>query len=219
MVRWRQAKTHSDRRARKDKLTALKAETSTNARLVATLATLSNLPQCSSIPSLLPHLELLQKEYTQASKTLKDDYDASQLVDRDARWGPPEADPFVEKRLNLGDLVKEVILGVNSLGVDASRDEIVNKLETAMKIATAKIYVRQKAVDEEVGREEEEAKKKLTSEDIKEGFNKTVRHTRSFGRTDTANQSDLFHNRSARSSPRTNPNPHPHPQQPNPHPK
>ncbi|KAJ3056905.1 hsp90 co-chaperone Cdc37 [Rhizophlyctis rosea] len=174
MVRWRQAKTHSDRRARKDKLTALNAETSTNAHLVATLATLSNLPQSSSVPSLLSHLESLQHEYTHASTKLKHDYDASQMVDRDARWGPPEADPFVEKRLKLGDLVKEVILGVSSLSADAPKDEMVNKLETAIKAVTAKIYVRQKAVDEEVRREEEEAKKKVTSEDIKEGFNKTI---------------------------------------------
>ncbi|KAJ3290119.1 hsp90 co-chaperone Cdc37 [Borealophlyctis nickersoniae] len=174
MVRWRQAEVHRQRRIRKDKLEALGKETNINAKAVAALETLSASPEASSIGTLLTHLEKLRADFAEWTNTLKKEVWEAQFLDRHPRWAPPEPEEFVEKRVQLGDLVAGIIAKLSGLSDDAQREHVVRVLEEEVKAAVETIWKRQKEVDLEVKKEHEEAEKKLTSDQLHEGFNKTV---------------------------------------------
>ncbi|TPX62826.1 hypothetical protein PhCBS80983_g00218 [Powellomyces hirtus] len=177
MVRWRQADIHKKRRERKDKLAALARETEVNTRVITALKQITTPSEGESQirpPVLLGKLGVLHRDCHTWVEDLKEQYMASLWKERDARWGEPDPDPFVEQRPPYGDLVEAVMQTVAGDATAGSVEDAKKALEEPTSRAIHVIKERQRKLDEEVKRENEEANKKMTTDDLKEGFNKTV---------------------------------------------
>ncbi|KAJ3145767.1 hsp90 co-chaperone Cdc37 [Geranomyces michiganensis] len=171
MVRWKQADIHKHRRERKDKLAALDREVAVNSRIISALKQIASEP--AKPPAVLAKLGVLHRDCHTWTEELREQYMSSIWKERDARWGPPELEPFVdEARPKYGDLVEAVMQTVAGESEDAP--EIRAVLHGATESAVKAIETRQSNIAAEVKREQEEAAKKLTADDLKEGFNKTV---------------------------------------------
>ncbi|KAJ3154664.1 hsp90 co-chaperone Cdc37 [Geranomyces variabilis] len=171
MVRWKQADIHKHRRERKDKLAALEREVTVNNRITAALKQITSEPAAPAV--VLAKLGVLHRDCHTWTEELREQYMSSMWKERDARWGPPEFEPFVdEARPKYGDLVETVMQTV------AGETEDVPEVRTALQAAAATVIKaidsRNSSIAAEVKREEAEAAKKLTVDDLKEGFNKTV---------------------------------------------
>ncbi len=162
MIRWKQAQIHKQRRDRHDKLTALKMETLLNQRL------LDILPMIQNGAEAKPKLEMLFKDTQEWSTTFEKDVMTVVMTGRDPRWEPPVPDAFVQKRVNLPELTKTIL----NVVCDSSKtsQEIQDVFEYAIQV----IKIRQSLIEKEVVMEEEAMTKKITSETLKEGFNKTA---------------------------------------------
>ncbi|KAJ3011484.1 hsp90 co-chaperone Cdc37 [Thoreauomyces humboldtii] len=175
MVRWKQADIHRVRRERKDKLSALSRESKVNSRVTTAIRTVASTASTVPPPVLLGHLGVLHRDCHTWTEELKEAYMSSLWTERDARWGAPEPDAFVERRAPYGDLVEAVMKTVAAFpDAGVSPDQVRREVEMGASTVVEAIEARQREVDAEVKREEEEAAKKLTTDDLHDGFNKTV---------------------------------------------
>ena len=158
MVRWKQAQVHKQRRDRQDKIAALKMEQSLNARVLDILRLLAPLDHPEEKLGLL-----IQDCHEWSIKFEKDVYTLV-LSGRDQRWEEPTPDPFVQQRVQWAQLVEKVLQVCKENG----------NVSDAFEFAIQTLLIRQKRVDEELVKEETEINKKITSETVKTGFDKTV---------------------------------------------
>ncbi|KAI8823751.1 Cdc37 N terminal kinase binding-domain-containing protein [Fimicolochytrium jonesii] len=177
MVRWRQADIHRKRRERKDKLQALAEESTTTRKAITALTQITRLPPSTNPAALTPAITLLNADFQKWEQELRESYLKAMMRERDARWGAPEPDAFVQGRVPYGTYTEGILAALNPTPeARGERDtaDVKAALEKSVDEAIRKLETRQRELDAEVQREEAEAKKKLTTDDLKEGFNKTI---------------------------------------------
>lgn len=133
MIRWKQAKIHADRRDAKDTLAALQLEQ----QLLTT-------HQQSSVEHIINEISALDRSIFEM-----------RLVERDARWGPPEP--------------------ITALDHTSFVQDLQSASEPQQVIQNRMLYVQ-----DQIQLLQDEKKKKVTVEDLKEGFSKTVNPLRIF---------------------------------------
>ncbi|KAI8811910.1 hypothetical protein BJ742DRAFT_796023 [Cladochytrium replicatum] len=158
MIRWRQAQTHLVRRERKDKIAALKLEVDkVNNPLIATLSTTNS-------ESLFTSLDTIASSFALVQKNIQSEVDQFRIVDRSPYWEPPQPIPMVEERIDVEKLLAPLRLAGNN-----------GEKELAVKNAIEIIEKRNEAIAQDIAKEEAEANKKITSENMfHETSNKTV---------------------------------------------
>ncbi|KAJ3181844.1 hsp90 co-chaperone Cdc37 [Gaertneriomyces sp. JEL0708] len=166
MVRWRQAQIHQQRKERKDKIAALKRESTANNRAITAFNNLVSI-ELSSLEEVKAQLSSFCSECATWDKQLQDEYFQAMMKDREDRWGPPEPDNFLWSRVTYEKMAKDIL----ELLTVADFKQV---FEHAVDTTVTGLSDRQKAVDAEIQKEEAEAKAKLTTDDIKEGFSKTI---------------------------------------------
>ncbi|KAI9327598.1 hypothetical protein DFJ73DRAFT_782874 [Zopfochytrium polystomum] len=188
MIRWKQAEIHRQRRERQDKIKALKLEKAMNERIVGALATLSPSSTSFSSPGAAASAAAtLSKDMEEWDKTLANDVFVMAHSDRDARWAPPTPDPFFMKRVGIPKAAEDlrnaagaVAVAIKTAGATAgnsSPEEVAALVEPLEKVRASFVEAfgkRNGEIDAEIRKEEEAIKAKLTSENMSEGFNKTI---------------------------------------------
>ncbi|KAI9105986.1 hypothetical protein DFS34DRAFT_40503 [Phlyctochytrium arcticum] len=161
MVRWRQADIHRKRRERADKLNILRKEKALNLETINNLRSFHESSKTSDVPKRTADAFGLQTKLAERDAELMEHETAVISKDRDARWGPPEADPIILTRVPFKAILDKV---------DPSSPSFISSLEKAISA----LETRNKSLDSEIQKEDEEVGKKTTMDDLKEGFNKTM---------------------------------------------
>ncbi len=155
MVRWKQAKIYQDRRDRKDTITILEAEAKMTQSFLDKIASDKS---AESWENLGKEVELEEKKHLQFIISVR-------TPDRDPRWGPIEPIHILIDKPKFGEQLQRV---------KASEDSFKEKCQAIVKDMKARI----EKVTKEIDRLQEEASRKLTSENMyKEGFSKTVAYS------------------------------------------
>ena len=100
----------------------------------------------------------------------------------DPRWQPPVPDPFFMKRVNITDLTKSLKSPIesltqtesSSLSEEASVQKALKLLESSVDSSSRLLSEREELLQKEILLEEDAKLAKMTSENIKTGFDKTV---------------------------------------------
>ena len=143
MIRWKQAQIHAKRKDRQDKINALQMENNLTEKVVEHLKSTSGFEELSA----------LVREWNQEFE--KQVYEMV-MKDRSPAWDYPLPDPFLKKRLDLDQMMQDIVQG-------GDVSDWISKLKS-----------RQVSVLQELKMEEIQVSKKITSETIKTGFDKSV---------------------------------------------
>ncbi|KAJ3213432.1 hsp90 co-chaperone Cdc37 [Dinochytrium kinnereticum] len=165
MVRWKQADLHRKRRDRKDKIEALIMETDLNNKLQDRLTKFTRDIKSQGAPAS-DLIAALTAELLEWDNKIKHDVMVIAHTDRDSRWQPPTPDPFFMNRLPIEVLATGLKLAAESGDGSKAADIVSNILQ--------KLPERQASVAAEIKKEEDEINSKITTETIREGFNKTI---------------------------------------------
>ncbi|KAI8848324.1 Cdc37 N terminal kinase binding-domain-containing protein [Chytridium lagenaria] len=157
MVRWKQTDLHRKRRDRQDKIAALKQETAFSQQVSHLLTGLNASDKKAEI------VEAVAAQVLEWDGKLKHDVMMMAHTDRDPRWQPPTPDPFFMKRVDVEAFAKELREKKEGEGVGPVVTKYLGLFEE-----------RRKVVAVEVKKEEDEINSKITTETIKDGFNKTI---------------------------------------------
>ncbi|KAJ3407201.1 hsp90 co-chaperone Cdc37 [Chytridiales sp. JEL 0842] len=181
MVRWRQAEVHRVRRERQDKINALHMESEMNQKILKRLPLKDGQQAAAAdVGSLVGNVNAFMKDAAEWDKKLAHDVMVMAHSDRDARWRAPEPDPFFMKRVKIEALLNKYKDALeNSLKEsEGDMEGTLQKMKTALEKlneATVKEFEdREKSLHAEIAKEEAEKLAKMTSENIHEGFSKTV---------------------------------------------
>ena len=167
MIRWKQAELYRVRRERNDKIQILKKEMDANQTIIDALHTL--LP-ITSPAELATKLTIMKGVFHSKDQLFNKEEMETRFRQRDSRWREPEPFPICESRYKFDDLIQKVIDVVKD-GPDCK----VEKLKEGVKMIEDLLAKRKVDCENEIKMEEEEANKKLTSENMyKEVFSATV---------------------------------------------
>ncbi|KAG9285178.1 hypothetical protein G9A89_004393 [Geosiphon pyriformis] len=167
-IRWKQADIHQKREERRQKIQALKQEYEQNEVLIGHINQIINTIESEGVGAFLKTVE----ELRQKNANLRSEQEEKQKELRESNPSPenhpPTIPPTFEEMMTV--LLEKIQNEVKSQSEELVGDSLIIKLKEHHK----KLESRQKEVQNEMEKEEDEAKKKITMDDLHDGFNKTA---------------------------------------------
>lgn len=166
-IRWKQADIHQKREERRQKIEALKLETSNNEVLLKRIDDMIQQLIEGGVETFLQTIEKLRetnKKIASEEKEAKDEESSDNSSQKEEQLAYPTFDQM------MGVLFEKIQDEVKNESPEKVGEELRNKLMEHRN----KLSQRQKEAKQELEKEEREARKKITMDDMHTGFDKSV---------------------------------------------
>jgi cell division cycle protein 37 len=164
-IRWKQADIHQKREDRRRKMEVLKLEISNNEVLLDRIDDMIQQLQTGGVETFLQTIEKLRETNKKIASEAKEKETSENAPQKE---GEQLAYPTFDQMM--GALFEKIQEEIKHESPEKVEEELINKLSEHRK----KLGQRQKEIKQELDKEEREAKKKITMDDIHTGFDKSV---------------------------------------------
>lgn len=175
MIRWKQAEIYRIRRERLDKKEILQIETENFEKALHLVsATIKKSIDTQPIETTIKILETLLIQFKSIDEKLNQDSFNIRSREWDTRWGPIIPIEFCEKQLRLEKILSNILNPLNEKINENVKDNEILKDSIKNSLLEIETFWKNRKLDieKELEKDNEEANKKLTSENMyKEGFN------------------------------------------------